>query len=293
FNPVAVRMLSAIPDPNRSDPDRNYVNNLPHVRNQNAFRIRSDYKLRSDTRIVANYERTIGDQTLVHNFPNFGSSLDSDNTYASVSLDQSITDRFLVDSRFVFSRSSQFRLSQNAGQRGLLDSLGIPGLSLNDSLEEGYPTISFSGYQSFGDGSSPNTAIANQFTWDNSFTYALEQHSLRGGFQIGSRQVNDRRSDSLRRGRFVFNGIYTGDAFADFLLGYPENAYRSIGRERVDLRQMRYETFLQDRWKIRPNLDFTYGFQYEFRAPYRSVRDEVSGFYPLLFEPPIDGQILV
>jgi hypothetical protein len=107
------------------------------------------------------------------------------------------------------------------------------------------------------------------------------------------RQLNDNRSDGLHRGRFVFDGFYTGDSFADLLLGLPGSAYRGIGSDRVDLRRKEWELFLSDKWKLTSALDLSFGTYYQYTPPFHSIRDNVSGFYPLRFEPPVDGEIIV
>ncbi len=110
---------------------------------------------------------------------------------------------------------------------------------------------------------------------------------------VSAIQANNNRSDGLRRGRFSFNGYYTGDAFADFLLGLPDTASRGIGSDRSDLRRRTWSAYARDEWKVGPRLSLSYGLTYSYFPPFRSLRNNVSGFIPLLFDPPQDGEIVI
>ncbi|HUV12620.1 MAG TPA: hypothetical protein VMY18_03190, partial [Acidobacteriota bacterium] len=156
-----------------------------------------------------------------------------------------------------------------------------------------YPAFSLSGYTGFGDRSSPTSSVQNRLSLDTSLTYVKNNHTFRAGFEIGGGQLNDFRSDGLYRGTFSYNGTYTGDGFADFLLGIPDSATHGIGANRADLRRNQLEFSFRDQWKVKPNLSFSYGVTYRLIPPYHSIANNVSGFYPLLFEPPIDGEIII
>jgi hypothetical protein len=293
ISPQAKSMLSSIPDPNRVDPDRNFVNNDPLVRNQDYLAVRFDYELNNNSKLLVDYHFTDAERDRVHPLPAFNyDRLDRDHS-ASVSYNRALSARLISYARIEFGRSENFRLSRNTGNEGLLKSLGISGIAVEDPIEEGYPEFVLTDYTNFGDRQSPNTSVRNRLSVETSFTYALEAHSFRAGVEIGGRQLNNYRSDGLHRGRFVFNGTYTGDAFADFLLGYPDTAYRGIGVDRADLRRKRWQFFLRDQWRVTQNLDFTIGMSYRYVQPYYSVHDNVSGFYPLLFEPSLDGEIVI
>jgi len=68
------------------------------------------------------------------------------------------------------------------------------------------------------------------------------------------------------RGIFTFNGQWTGNAFADFLLGYPSAAQVGIGRADEHGRTTWFHVYGQDDWKPRSNLSINYGLRYEINS---------------------------
>jgi len=293
ISPVAKQLLAVVPDPNRSDPDRNFVNNDPRVRDQDHYSIRGDYALKDNSNLTGEFYSTKEGDVRVQAFPTFNAFGQSDFKEASLAYNRSLNEKLIVYGRIEVGRNTVYSLSRNSGQSGLLSSLGISGLAVEDPIEEGYPYFDVTGYADFGDSNSPSTEVRNRINLDSSFTYVRNNHTFRGGFQLYSVQLNNSRSDGLHRGRFSFTGIYTGDGFADFLLGLADTASRGIGSDRADLRKQNWSAFARDQWRIIPNLDVSFGLRYEFSQPMHSNRDNVAGFYPLLFEPPLDGEIII
>jgi hypothetical protein len=293
ISPVARRILHVVPDPNRDDPDRNFVNNDPRVQNQNHFSVRSDYELRRNSSLVGEYYYTGVERRVIHRLPVFNSGREERHQHVSLAHSRAVTDRFLVYVRAAASRNRSYSLADNSGRSGLLESLGIEGLTVDDPVEEGYPDFDFNGYTNFGDRNSPGTLVRNRGSLETSFTFVHKNHTLRGGMNVSATQLNNYRSDGLHRGRFVFSGLYSGDAFADFLLGVPDAAYRGIGPDRADLRRRQWDFFVRDQWKVLPNFEISYGVNYQLTPPYHSIHDNVSTFFPLSIEPPMDGEIVV
>ncbi len=293
ISPVSRRLLSLFPDPNRQDPDRNYVNNQPVVRNHNTYDFRMDYELNDVTKLSASYNLGNSNDRLVRDLPTFGVHRAQREQDYRLGLNRSFTSRLLGDWSFRFVRSRYGRISDNSGQTGLLQSLGIQGLEPPDPSYEGYPNFDLSGYVSLGDYGSPETSVFNGFFFSNYLTYAMTSHTLSFGFDWGTREYNQYQNAGVARGSFGFDGYYSGDAFADFLFGIPSSAAHSIGTNRADFRGRTYRLSARDSWKVDPKLSVSYGVAYEYFPGYRSVHDNISSFFPLLVDPPPDGDMVV
>ncbi len=292
INPIATKLLGLLPDPNRADPDRNFVNNQPLVHDQDTVTLKLDYQY-AGAKISSDYHLRDSQARRPHPLPSFGTTENARGQDMRLGLNYSFTPRLLLDLQFSFIRNLAERYSQNAGRSGLLQSTGIAGLQVSDPIDEGYPEFSLSGYTSFGDQSSPVTSVFNGFFTDAILTYALDTHTVRVGTEFDFRQYNNYRFGGSHRGRFSFNGLYTGDAFADFLFGLPETASRAAGDDRSDLRGSNWQFFVRDTWKFSSRLTLSPGLTYSYFPPYRSMRANVSGFHPLLLDPPISGQLVV
>lgn len=293
INPVARRALALFPEPNRSDSDRNFVNNQPVVRQQDTLSIRGDYRVDRQSKLVVSYDIRDGSEFDVDPLPTFGSNRTERNQTIELDYSRNATNRLLAETRVEFEREIRSDLSVNAGNTGLLNSLGISGVNVSDESDEGYPEFRISGYASPGDGRSPTGSVNNSFSWKGSLTYSLGDHTVQVGGEWEALQINNHRSGGLRRGRFSFDGLFSGDGFADFLFGVPNAASRAVGNDRLDLRSKRWKVFLIDNWKINPKYQLTLGFSYDYFDPYRSANNNVSLFYPLLFETPADGEIVL
>ncbi len=81
---------------------------------------------------------------------------------------------------------------------------------------------------------------------------------------------------NLARGAFTFTGQWTGDAFADFLLGYPSAAQVGMGRADEHGRTTWLHVYGQDDWEIRPNLTVNYGLRYEINGQMNDVDNRLS-----------------
>ena len=290
---VSKKILPVIPDPNRSDPDRNYVNNQPRVLNQDSYLFRFDYEADDDAKTYFQYSLSESDRKTVHPLPSFGSDRIYRSQYASLSHNRKMGSRWVTQGSLSFNRYLGLGLSPNAGKVGLLESLGIAGLATPDPIVEGYPEFAVSGYASFGDGRSPYKWLGNNYSVGFSATRALGDHTLTVGTRVTMRQINDTRNEGGGRGNFEFSGFYTGDGFADFILGLPSQASRVVGSERIDLRRNGWRVYLRDRWRLNPILALTGGVSYQYNSPYRSVTNNVSGFFPLFFEPSGSGKIVI
>ena len=84
---------------------------------------------------------------------------------------------------------------------------------------------------------------------------------------------------------FTFDGHFTGTGLGDFLLGDPFNAEGSVGDSHQNLRTNYYAGYLQDDWRVRPNLTFNLGIRYQFQQTPYDIEDRTQWFDPTLGRP--------
>jgi hypothetical protein len=294
IHPVASRMLSTIPDPNQTDPFRNFLNNLPSISNADTFSGRVDYEFGSDSKLFANYNFSNTRGVEVASLPLFSGNTKGREQNVSIEYTRNFNENLVASLELAFSREAEQQLSDQAGRHGLLSSLGIKGLSTIDDVDEGYPSFDISGYIGLGgDTDWPTTVFYNSYEIVPAFTLVHGRHTVALNAEIVINQINNTRTGATRRGEFEFTGDLTGDAFADFLLGLPAVAQRGVGSDRADLRQKTWMLSIRDDWKISSRFTLSTSLAYNYVPFYMSLHDNVATFAPLLFEPPQDGKIVV
>ncbi|MEO8098491.1 MAG: hypothetical protein ABI811_12385, partial [Acidobacteriota bacterium] len=86
------------------------------------------------------------------------------------------------------------------------------------------------------------------------------------------------------RGAFTFTPRYTssaaglanGNAFADFLLGYPSTGQSGIGRGQENGRSNWIHSYIQDDWRVRKDLTINMGLRYEFNGHVTDTGNRLS-----------------
>ena len=101
----------------------------------------------------------------------------------------------------------------------------------------------------------------NTYGLNDNFSRVIGEHSFKAGFQASYEQVNV-NPDAIFNGTFTFQGQETGSDFADFLIGTP--AYFNQQDSGNYYIRHRYQgAYLQDSWRLKPNLTFNYGVRWD------------------------------
>ena len=147
----------------------------------------------------------------------------------------------------------------------------------NDTLPGGMSNFPITGYRALGigpnnpvDRDSQNRQIAADFTWTKG------KHTMKFGSNI-LRSQNNIYNIRSEIGSYTFNGRFTSDGMADFLLGMA-SAYAWSSRIQVDLRTANIGFFAQDDWKVTPNLTVNLGMRYEVVLPFVDKYDRIGIF---------------
>ncbi len=152
---------------------------------------------------------------------------------------------------------------------------GLLGVTA-DPRDTGFPQISVRGvYSTMGDPTSFVARDNRHFELYDNITLDRGRHRLKFGAYYFHLQLRPEQADNAR-GAFTYTGQFTGNAFADFLLGYPTSATSGIGRGDEDGRTNWLHAYAQDDWQARSNLTVNAGLRYEFNQHMYDVRNRLS-----------------
>ena len=110
--------------------------------------------------------------------------------------------------------------------------------------------------------------------YDN-FTIDRGAHRFKFGGYYFHLRLRPEQPDNAR-GAFTYTGQFSGNAFADFLLGYPTSATSGIGRGDEDGRTNWLHLYAQDDWRMRDNLTVNVGLRYEYNQHMYDVNNRLS-----------------
>jgi hypothetical protein len=163
----------------------------------------------------------------------------------------------------------------------------IPGSVTNPIVAGGLPGITIDGY--FG-GSGlgrigspdflPKFQHTNQFEFIDSLSWLRGNHALKVGADIMMPMQNEYMDVPATRGALRFRTSFTGNAMADYLLGYVSDLQLS----NVFVAQQRHRAqmyFVQDDWKVNARLSLNLGLRYDWITPALEANNAQTNFLPL------------
>ena len=183
-----------------------------------------------------------------------------------------------------------------------LDSTGQFGLSGDAKVgipfaNQPYPGFSLMNFSSsetnIGNKAASTTYYDNTFDYGDNVTWLRGKHILKLGAQVLRYQQNNYYpSTNGNLGQFAYNGVFTantstaaaalvpsttkrsGYGFADFVLDDSSSQGVSGVAGRVGQRQYRLAFYVQDDWKLRPNLTVNIGLRYGYDQPIYEVNNK-------------------
>jgi hypothetical protein len=156
---------------------------------------------------------------------------------------------------------------------------GITGFE-QTQLSPSFPLITLSGFSGFNGSGSNSLPKANRIrTWEYSeaLTYTTGKHDLKFGGQL-YHQNHGFFNGQSQEGQFAFTTNYTGNAFGDFLLGYPSSVYRAYPISLYGNYTNEWATFIQDDYRVTHKLTLNIGVRWAYNPFFNGVNGQTSAF---------------
>lgn len=293
----SVKLLGLVPTANITPPPgpqnrENWLINPKLSDNTNDYLGRLDYQLSSRNTFFNRFENT---HRLRFTPGYFGNALvDGTSTSAWGNLRMnSEGDAFGWTSSLASTLVNEFRLgwfrnwsygTQTPWGKNTLQDEGILGIPSDPYFNGGISGLNFSG----GGGVNmpylgspdylPKSQFTNSFYLSDAVDKMLGNHQLRFGFQ-GQYFRNIYTDVQAMRGSMTFTGQFTGNALADFLIGYVGQADETVVHH-VDQREVILSPWFEDNWKATKHLTVNVGLRYDHATWPYEAGNQMANFNP-------------
>ncbi|HLJ18036.1 MAG TPA: TonB-dependent receptor [Bryobacteraceae bacterium] len=268
-NPVSVNLLQYMPPPNTTG-STNYAGVTKNITNTNQGIVRGDHYFSEKDQIFAHYIYSARDYPSYDLNPNFYFSGNFPNDSFAVQEVHAFNPGLLNEFRFGWQRGNVAVLSPRQGTNFRVSDLGINGMNVGGpagrpltAAESGFPVIGISGYLGMGDDqASSNLDNSRTYQWVDNLSVIRGRHSMKMGGDA-RRLLDDATTNNWPFGNISFTGDITGNAMADYILGFPKTTLTPEGVPITKSRQWRFGFYFNDDWKVSDKLTVNLGVRYD------------------------------
>jgi hypothetical protein len=266
---LARQVIGLFPAPNRSG-SPNYLGQPVQSDHEPQGTVRLDHRLSSSDQLTFRY--SLGSVDLFEPY--------TSNTGVTAGFGDFVTDRTwnaMGQHEHVFGSraTNSLRFGANGFSRDLLTEnhgtnvgaawgvnwLNVPPQSF------GYPVINVAGYSQIGDAFSlPILRDTATYQVADDLSIDWGTHLLKVGGEMRYIQLNS-QVDLYSRGQLSFTGAFTGSGIGDLLLGLPTFGIQAQANNPIRMRTNAWSTYVQDDWRVKPNLTINLGARYEYISP--------------------------
>jgi hypothetical protein len=282
IDPIATAFLQNVALPTSSAALQNLTSVEEQDRDLDQFSVRFDHALTGNDQLFARFStfdaeeiQPFGTSALQETLvPGFGRSLTTTTRNLVASHTHVFGTSLLNEVRVGWMRVEGGQLSLNRGT-DFASQVGLLGVT-SDPRDVGFPQISTGGlFNTMGDPTVFTSRNNQHFELFNNVTLDRGAHRFKFGAYYFHLQMRPEQPDNAR-GAFTYTGQFSGNAFADFLLGYPTSAVSGLGRGDENGRTNWVHLYAQDDWQARENLTFNLGLRYEYNQHMYDVDNRLS-----------------
>lgn len=286
LDPVARNIMNLLPLPNASGTN-NFIRQ-PNVEDDGErYLVKGDFKASDHDNLFVRFIYT--DRTRF--VPGFiGGLLDGTSTsawgrnflesYSTVGgWTKVLGDTMVNELRVSWARGVSDGQQDPFGEDGLAQ-IGFKGVPANPAVLGGIMGVDIAGHIRLG---SPNFMPKYQHTdqvqYLNTLSWLRGRHQFKFGADIMLPMNNEYIDIPSTRGNLQFSGQYTGNALADFMLGWARTAELS-NVHLVNQRRYSYAFFVQDDWRPSDRLTVNLGLRYDYMTPSYEAGNQMANFDP-------------
>ncbi len=282
IDPIAAAFLNNVPRATSSAEVQNLTSVEESTRTINQISGRVDHRLTDADQLFVRFSTFDADELQPFGtsaqqealVPGFGRTLGTTTQNLTASHTRVFGRALLNELRFGYMHVDGGQESVNAGV-DFAGQVGLAGVT-SDPRDVGYPQITTRGlYSTMGD---PATFVSRRnqhFELYDNVTLDRGRHRVKFGGYYFHLKLRPQQPDNAR-GAFTYTGQFSGNAFADFLLGYPTSATSGTGRGDEDGRTNWIHLYAQDDWLVRDNLTLNLGLRYEYNQHMYDVHNRLS-----------------
>jgi Carboxypeptidase regulatory-like domain len=289
IDPAAAAILAYLALPN-SLGSRNLIAAPSLSNNTDQFLVRIDHKLSDRDSLYGRFSfsnttlfqpfgpLTQFSATTVGSVPGFGIDLTSNARNLVFNWTRTFTPNLVGEFKFGYNRVGGGQIQENSGNNfGQQYNIGN---TAQTGPFSGYPRFQTGIFTDIGDSTSLIRRTTQEYLFGGDVSWTHGHHEIKFG-GAGQWFLLDSILDPTSRGQFTFTGLFTGNNFADFLLGLSGTSRGKLGDRITFFRNGDLSFYFQDNWHITPRFTVNLGLRWEYFGSPSEKNDRLANFDPV------------